>query len=463
MLALPVGDGGAVLVPLRALLAHEVVEDVIAEDLAHELGGLEAVDGLTERVRQALAARGLLRQGQALLDALEARGDRRGEGEVGVGRGIGAAQLDAGGDVLARLVRGDAHERGAVLAAPGGVRGDLAGGDEALVGVHGGVGDERELGRVLEDTGDVVPRELGEVRLVLLLGGPEEVLAVMVEQGLVEEHRGARGRADGLGHERGVHALGGGLLLDDQARRHDVVGAAHGLGEAQLDAILGRAGGVIGVLHRDRHLLERERGLAAQVVGRVHGREVEVARVVQRHGVEVVIEVEVLHLGAHVGNEALLLGAREHVLEAAARVALEGLARRGVDVAEDARHAGLAGAPRQQGEGAGVREGEHVRLLEGGEAVDGRPVEADALLEGLLQLLGRNRERLEVSKHVREPEPHEADVALLDGPQDEVDVLLAAHLWHSSPVFRLGITYGRQRLIYVFRRCFRSDEPARDN
>ena len=56
--ALPVGDGGAELVPLALLLGDEVVEDVVAEDLAHELGGLELLDGLAKGARQALDALG---------------------------------------------------------------------------------------------------------------------------------------------------------------------------------------------------------------------------------------------------------------------------------------------------------------------------------------------------------------------------------------------------------------------
>ena len=444
--ALPVGDGGAELVPLTLLLGDEVVEDVVAEDLAHELGGLELLDGLAKGARQALdalggefllglqegVAGGLDRQRQLVLDALQARRDGHGKGQVRVGGRVGAAQLEAGGGVLAGLVRGDADERGAVLAAPRGVVGDLAGGDEALVGVHRGVRDQRELGSVLEDARDVVLPEVRKVRRMVVLGGPEEVLAVVVEQRLVQEHGAAGLAGDGLGHEGGVHALLGGELLDDQTGGHDVVRAAHGLGVAQLDAVLGRAGGVIGVLNRDGHLLEHERGLAAQVVGVVKRGEVEVARVVLGLELGLAIGVEVLDLGADVGDVALLVRLGEDLEQAGARVALEGLAVGRVHVAEDAGHGGLARAPRQHAEGIGVGEGEHVGFLEGDEAVDGGAVEADALLKRLLKLLGRDRERLEVAQNIGEPQTDEADIALLDGTQDEIDVLLAAHADSSS-------------------------------
>ena len=51
-------------------------------------------------------------------------------------------------------------------------------------------------------------------------------------------------------------------------------------------------------------------------------------------------------------------------------------------------------------------------------SIDGA-VEADALLEGALQFGGRDRHRLEVSEHVGEPQPDEADVAFLQRAQHE--------------------------------------------
>jgi len=429
VLALPVGHGRAELVPLGTLDAHEVVKDVIPERLAHELAALEPVDGLAEGPRQtfdalggklALAlpegvARGLLRQGKLLLDALEACGQRDRKRKVGVCRGVCAAQLDAGGDVLARLVRGKPHERGTVLATPGGVVGHLTAADEALVGVDGGIGDQGELGCVLEQARHVVLADLGKMRGVIVLRRPEEVLAVMVEKRLVQEHRGARGPRDGLGHERSEHVLRGSLLLDDETSSHDVVGAAHGLGKAKLHAVLRGTGGVEGILDRYGHLLEQKRGGAAQVARGIHGREVEVSRGVQRHRAEVVVKVEVLDLGTDVVDVALLVGLLEDAPEDTARGSLEGLARRRLDVAEHACHATFARTPRKELEGVRHGKGEHVRLLERGKAVNRRAVKADTLLERLLELLRRYRKRLEVAEHVGEPESDEADVSLLDG------------------------------------------------
>ena len=86
---------------------------------------------------------------------------------------------------------------------------------------------------------------------------------------------------------------------------------------------------------------------------------------------------------------------------------------------------GVVTAPRQHLEGRRVGLGQHVGLVDPGEALDGRAVEADALGEGPLELGGGDGHGLERPEHVGEPQPHEADVALLDGAEDEL--LLTIH------------------------------------
>src|SRR5690606_28084400 len=57
-------------------------------------------------------------------------------------------------------------------------------------------------------------------------------------------------------------------------------------------------------------------------------------------------------------------------------------------------------------------------------------VEADALVEGVLQLCGGDRHRLQEAQDVGEPQPHETHVALLERAENEV--FLFAHgssLW----------------------------------
>jgi hypothetical protein len=63
-------------------------------------------------------------------------------------------------------------------------------------------------------------------------------------------------------------------------------------------------------------------------------------------------------------------------------------------------------------EGRRVGAGEHVRLIDAGEAFDARAVEAHALFEGLLQFFHRDGEALERADDVREPEADELHIVL---------------------------------------------------
>src|SRR6266581_8004098 len=74
-----------------------------------------------------------------------------------------------------------------------------------------------------------------------------------------------------------------------------------------------------------------------------------------------------------------------------------------------------------------------------GEALDRRAVEADAFLEGAVELRRRDRDRLEVAEHIGEPQPHEADLALFECAKDELLLTI-----HSSPLSPGGVT-GRLR------------------
>ena len=159
-------------------------------------------------------------------------------------------------------------------------------------------------------------------------------------------------------------------------------------------------------------------------------REVEVAGGVDRHRrvtvVRQVPEQEELDLGVGVEGEAGVGGLAERAAQHVARVGPRGRAVGHRDVAEHPRRAGRAVrlAPRQDLERRRVGLGEHVALVHPGEALDRRAVEADALGEGALQLGRRDRHRLQRAEHVGEPQPHEADVALLQRPEDELLLLV---------------------------------------
>ena len=126
-----------------------------------------------------------------------------------------------------------------------------------------------------------------------------------------------------------------------------------------------------GVLHGYGHLLEREDRVAAQVAGGIAYRKIEVAHVVERFGRVLVGEVVILQLGTHVEQVAGFLGLVEHTAQGIARVAGEGLAIGCAHVAEHTGDAVVTRAPRQNLEGRGIGEREHVGFLGRGKALDG--------------------------------------------------------------------------------------------
>ena len=75
--------------------------------------------------------------------------------------------------------------------------------------------------------------------------------------------------------------------------------------------------------------------------------------------------------------------------------------------------------PRQHLKCRRIRPGHHVGLRHPGKPLDRGAVESDALLEGAFEFGRSDRDGLEVSEHVGEPQPDEADVAFLQRAQHE--------------------------------------------
>ena len=216
-----------------------------------------------------------------------------------------------------------------------------------------------------------------------------------------------------LGHERRVQAVLHRVLLDRDAIGHAVVGHLQGVLVAHVDLVLARPDLVVGVLGVDPELFERQHGLAPEIRPGVERREVEVAALVEDLGRLRVAEVEVLELGTDVEVvEAHVVRAAERAAEDVAGVALVRSALGRLDVAEHPRHALLLRSPGQHSEGARIGHRDHVRLLDRVEAGDRGAVEAHPALEGVGELGGVDRERLELAEDVGEPQADEADVPL---------------------------------------------------
>src|SRR5690554_1600688 len=185
---LPLVHGYAVLVVLLRLGVHQAAVHVIAERVDYDLVALQVTHGLTQvggqvldLVLTAVAHAHLVDVAvdgwgwfQAALQPVDTGGRHGGQGQVGVGGGVGHAEFRAGAVAAAC---GDADHGAAVGHRPGDVGGRLVPGGEALVAVHGGVGDRHHAGRVLQQA--AYPVESFVAEFVGALGVVEGVPAVL--------------------------------------------------------------------------------------------------------------------------------------------------------------------------------------------------------------------------------------------------------------------------------------------
>ena len=220
-------------------------------------------------------------------------------------------------------------------------------GNQALIGVDARIGKQAELGNVLHQARNIVLCNLGKVVAIRVVRIEERVVAVFIEEALVNMHARARRIGEGLRHERCVHTVFHGDFLHNHLVGHDVVGHAERVGETQVDLLLRRAVFVVGVFDGNAHLLQREDGIAAKVACHVERREVEVAALVKHLGAGRILEVVVLELGAYVHHITQLLGFGGLALQHIARVAVEVLAFGRFNGAEHAANRVALRAPRQ--------------------------------------------------------------------------------------------------------------------
>ena len=252
-----------------------------------------------------------------------------------------------------------------------------------------------------------------------------------------------------LRHERGRVAGVAGDVLHHVLVEHELVGHAQQRVEAHVDLGLAPGGDLV-VLHLDLdpEPLHHEDHLRAQVLEVVHRRDGEVTLLVAGLEAEVrllvaarvpdaldrvdlveggalvlgetdVVEDEELRLRPEVdgvgdpGGLEVALGLQGHVAGVTG-VALE----RDRVVHEAVEVQRLVLAEGVEDGGGGVREQDHVGLLDLLEAPDGRPVEAEPFHEGVLgQLMSRHREVLHQAGEVAE-----ADVDDLDLPSSFIEL-----------------------------------------
>ncbi len=128
----------------------------------------------------------------------------------------------------------------------------------------------------------------------------KNVLCPPVKSDMMRVHPRAVLAEQRLRHERRVVAVLLRDLLHDEPVREHVVGHVERVREADVDLVLGRADLVVVVLDRDAHRLERADRVAAHTGGGVERRLREVAALVEGLRPLLVLEEEVLRLGADV-------------------------------------------------------------------------------------------------------------------------------------------------------------------
>ena len=305
---------------------------------------------------------------------------------------------------------------------------------------------------MLQEAADVVARGVAQQRVVP--GVVENVLLVL-PQALVGVHARAVVLEDGLRHHGDGLAVAHPHVLDDVLVLQHLVGHGRQGGEAHVDLRLpGGSHLVVMDLADDAAGLQRLDHLGTDVLQAVHGRHREVAFLVpglvaqvllvavarvpgSLVGVDVVEAVVVALVEADVvedveldlrppvagvgdaGGLEVQLGLLRHV----ARVPGVGLAgQRILDVAHQVQ-GGQRGERIHEG-GVGVREQQHVRLVDGLEAADAGAVEPDAVLEQPgVELVGGDGEMLPQPGHVGEPQVHDLRAVLLG----KVDHLSRCH------------------------------------
>ena len=377
-------------------------------------------------------------------DAVEARHQHRREGEIGVGRRVGEAHLDALG-LRVRRPRNTARGR-AVARRIGEQHRRLVAGHEPLVAVGRRVGEAVQRLGVLDDAADVIEALLAEVGIFV---AGHDRLAALPDR-LVDVHARAIVAEDRLRHEGRRLAVALRDHVDAVFVDLHVVGHRRQRAELEAELMLGRGDLVVVLLDHRAHLRHRRQHLAAHVLRRIlrRHREIaalgadavaEVAALVSRVGVgrqfdRVDLEAGIVGLGgeAHVvEHEELGLGAEEDrvadagrleiglgLLGDAARIAVVGLAARGIEnVAVDDHRRG--GEERVHAGRGRVGHQRHVGLVDRLPAGDRRTVEHEPVGEGVVvdQRLIEG-DMLPLAPRIGEAEIDIFDVVVLDRLQD---------------------------------------------
>src|SRR5215207_674992 len=455
LVALPVGHGRQVALPLVALVVLEHVVEPARHGALDQLVRFERLECRAERVRHALqllaglaavlcllgedvvgVARLRLARIDLVADAVQAGIQQRRDREVRVGAGVDPAVLEAAAAC-------HPHGAGAVLPAPVLVDGSPeAEVPHAAVGVDGRIADAHQSAEVIQHAAEEVTGGVRQLRRPALV--VENVGAVLVDEGEVMVMAVRRDARERLRHERREEAVLAAHRGAYLAVGRDVVGGPNRAVEAEVEFELAGSVLVVAVGHVEAERLavfddvEEHRtellelmDVVAVGLGHALGRRA-VLRLLEPH-----------HLGLDADQELvaeLLLELSDDALQVLPRVGVEELSRlRVVAIAEHTRDTRVPWKLSERGE---VRHGRELGLLGaeadvvagavdeeiGGGAVD----ELIALLRDLREEGGDNALPHDASRYRDLLEEDVLDALRLDLLGDRLDLLTP-----TGPIARL--------------------------
>ena len=375
-----------------------------------------------------------------VLDAVETGHEHGREGQIRIGGGVREAHLHA-----LRFRAWPQRDAAAGRTVAGGIGQQhrrLVARHQPLVGVGGRVGEGVHCLGVLQDSADV---KQGDIRQVSIFVAGEDRLIALPDR-LVDMHTGAVVAEHRLRHEGCRLAVGLGHVVDHIFVDLQSIAGLHQRAELDAQLVLGGAHLMVMLLGDDAHVGHHTQHFRAQVLRGVDRRHREIAAL----GAGAVTEIAHLVFRAHVRRqlggvdpESAIIGVNrkahvveheelrlgpEHGLVADPRLLQIGLGlssdgagialirlvgQRLKHVAENRQRA--LGEERINRRRVRVGHQLHVRLVDHLPAGDGRPVEHDAVGEGLLiHHLRIHGNVLHLAARIGEAEIDELDVLVLD-------------------------------------------------
>ena len=264
----------------------------------------------------------------------------------------------------------------------------------------------------------------------------KHIFSLAVRQGHIDVHAGAVNSLLGLRHKGSVEAMALGNGLGRHFEGHDIVCRPECLGVLEINLVLGRRDLVVAGLHLKAHILQIQHNIPAHIFRQVNRRNIKIpCHLVGLGGgppLLVGVEQEEFTLRPHLEGISHGLCPGHGLPQHITGITRKGRAVRIVHVADQAGHLSLLGTPGKYLKGIKIRIEVHIGLINPHKALDGGAVKHTLVIQGLLQLAGRNCHIFQLSKYIRKLKADELHI-LLPGHTDNIILVVSAHLFSPFP------------------------------